>query len=191
MRSKLHCKQIGPKPKTDILLANVRDGPGIIFSLLGNYLGPLKYRFPMFIFILNSRSNSLLLAIMFWGSLFMNYRHPGPRRVWKGGLASSPWHLITGIRGDPRGSCERRLFVDRRSTLDTFARNWTSNFDTKHVFHEMGIFRRNKKPPEATLGSRIVVILKKTANFGADRGRGGSPRAHTRAKRSYTFKEAF
>ncbi len=143
----------------------------------------------------------------------MNSRHPDPRRVWKGGLEQHFEVHFRGIAGicrdcrDPRESSRRRLFVDRRSTLDTFARNWTSNFDTKHVFHEMGIFRRKKnrrrqrwavaegflrkKTPEATLGSRIVVILKKTANFGADRGRGGSPRAHTRAKRSYTFKEAF
>ena len=41
----------GSKPKSEICLANVRDGPGIMFSLLGNYLGPLKIQFSNYLFI--------------------------------------------------------------------------------------------------------------------------------------------
>ena len=40
-----------------------------------------------------------------WGSLF-NYRHPGPRRVWKGG--SQP-HSLTPDPGDSRDSRDPRM----------------------------------------------------------------------------------
>ena len=40
----LGVQKLGPKPKSGISLANVWDAHGIIFSLLGNYLGPLKIR---------------------------------------------------------------------------------------------------------------------------------------------------
>ena len=41
-------QKMGPGPKNGICLANVRDVHGVMFSLLGNYLGPLKHQFSIF-----------------------------------------------------------------------------------------------------------------------------------------------
>ena len=56
-------QKMGPGPKSGIFLANVGDGPGIIFSLLGNYLGPLKIKFPFF-YLFKTPDKPALLAIM-------------------------------------------------------------------------------------------------------------------------------
>ena len=44
-------QKMGPKPKSGIFSGNVRNVHGIIFSLLGNYLGPLKIQFSNYLFI--------------------------------------------------------------------------------------------------------------------------------------------
>ena len=44
-------QKLGPKPRSGIFLANVRNARGIIFSLLGNYLGPLKIQFSNYLYV--------------------------------------------------------------------------------------------------------------------------------------------
>ena len=43
-------QKLGPKPKSRIFPGNVRNVHGIIFSLLGNYLGPLKIQLSNYLF---------------------------------------------------------------------------------------------------------------------------------------------
>ena len=43
--------KMGPEPKSGIFPGNVRNVHGIIFSLLGNYLGPLKIQLSNYLFL--------------------------------------------------------------------------------------------------------------------------------------------
>ena len=56
----------------------------------------------------------------------LNSRHPGPRRE-KGGWRAAVQMPLPGDPGDPASS-GRLYSMRRRVQIDTFARNWASNF---------------------------------------------------------------
>ena len=96
-----------------------------------------------------------------------NYRHPGPRRVWKGGLdlqVPPPFPGNKGNKGNkgnpgnPAENSERLDFEQPSITFGTLCRKVTSTFQGLSG----GVsFFREKLPPEAAEHSSTLLLKKR------------------------------